>query len=98
MCCSRIILLLGPNTSSKEATVQGAAANDHSASNASNQQPGLQPWLIAVVVICCVAAVAACLAMIWAIRLVRKRKLVGAENGSFDPGTWHMKNKFPIIL
>ncbi|CDH51105.1 predicted protein [Lichtheimia corymbifera JMRC:FSU:9682] len=76
-----------PNTNSKETTVQGVKANDNSAPNSSNQQTGLQPWLIAVVIISCVAAVAACIAMIWAIRQLRKRKMVGDEKGSFDPGT-----------
>lgn len=87
--------LSGPNTNSKEATAvqQGVTANDDSTKNSSNQQTGLQPWLIAVVVFSCVAAVAACIAMIWAIRQLRKRKMVGDEKGSFDPGMF-MKKTF----
>ncbi|KAI9255254.1 hypothetical protein BDA99DRAFT_540166 [Phascolomyces articulosus] len=55
------------------------AINDSDKS--STNDGTLQPWVIAIVVIAIVAAVIACIVMIWAIRHVRRRKLVYNEKG-----------------
>ncbi|KAG2223749.1 hypothetical protein INT45_003473 [Circinella minor] len=66
--------------------------NDTTIINGSNQtDPNttgvLQPWMIVIVAIACIAAVVACLIMIWAIRHVRRRKLVFNEKGHEGGGT-----------
>ncbi|KAI8138214.1 hypothetical protein BJV82DRAFT_717611 [Fennellomyces sp. T-0311] len=46
----------------------------------------LQPWVIAIVAVSCVAALAACIVMIWAVRHVRRRKLVFDEKTGKSSG------------
>ncbi|KAI7847784.1 hypothetical protein BDC45DRAFT_562090 [Circinella umbellata] len=63
-----------------------SAKNDTTIINGSNQTElnttgVIQPWMIAIVVLACIVAIVACLIMIWAIRHVRRRKLVFNEKG-----------------
>lgn len=41
----------------------------------------IQPWIIAAVVLACLAVLGACLAIFWVMRHSRKRKLVYGEKG-----------------
>lgn len=41
----------------------------------------IQPWIIAVIVLACLAVLGACLAIFWAMRYGRRRKLVYGEKG-----------------
>lgn len=47
----------------------------------SSDNHTVQPWVIAAVVLACLAVLGACLAIIWIVRHSRKRKLVHGEKG-----------------
>jgi uncharacterized protein (DUF2062 family) len=53
----------------------------HNSKQTSSDGPTIQPWVIAAVVLACLAVLGACLAIIWVMRQSRKRKLVHGETG-----------------
>ncbi|CEP12442.1 hypothetical protein [Parasitella parasitica] len=57
----------------------------------------IQPWIIAAVVLACLAVLGACLAIFWVMRHSRRRKLVYGEKGHLELNSTASSSMFPVL-
>ncbi|KAG1112345.1 hypothetical protein G6F42_014769 [Rhizopus arrhizus] len=57
----------------------------------------IQPWVIAAVVLACLAVLGACVAIFWVMRHSRRRKLVYGEKGHLELNSTASSSMFPVL-
>ncbi|KAI8638600.1 hypothetical protein BD408DRAFT_393766 [Parasitella parasitica] len=91
---NNLIPTLPPSESS---VVKLSADDEVHRKQAGPEARTIQPWVIAAVVLACLAVLGACLAILWVMRHSRRRKLVYGEKGHLELNSTASSSMFPVL-